>query len=122
MKKSNDSNLNAEILMHSGPRRQNVLTPIVILSGLRSLLWRLSREGYLKAFTKIFDERKLLEKTYQIKTNESTFIAQGSKHRLTNPSENSKLFTIEVQPGSNLGEDDIKIYKHHFDRILHPNY
>ena len=57
------------------------------------------------------------DKNYRIKTNESTFIAQGSKHRLTNPSENSKLLIIEVQSGSYLGEDDIERYEDNFDRI-----
>jgi mannose-1-phosphate guanylyltransferase/mannose-6-phosphate isomerase len=57
------------------------------------------------------------DKIYRIKTNESTFIAEGSKHRLTNPSDNSKLLIIEVQSGSYLGEDDIQRYEDHFDRI-----
>ena len=41
-----------------------------------------------------------------LKQNESTYIPQGSKHRLTNPGE-KPLVLIEVQSGSYLGEDDI---------------
>jgi mannose-1-phosphate guanylyltransferase/mannose-6-phosphate isomerase len=51
---------------------------------------------------KVINDAKELE----IKTNESTFIPSGHKHRLSNPgSEN--LVIIEVQAGSYLGEDDI---------------
>ena len=38
--------------------------------------------------------------------NESTFIPQGTKHRLANPTDKT-LEIIEVQSGSYLGEDDI---------------
>lgn len=55
-------------------------------------------------------------KTYRIKTNESTFISQGSKHRLTNPLPNTPLKIIEVQSGSYLGEDDIQRFEDQFGR------
>ncbi len=55
-------------------------------------------------------------KTYRIKTNESTFISKGSKHRLTNPLPNSRLKIIEVQSGSYLGEDDIERFEDQFGR------
>jgi mannose-1-phosphate guanylyltransferase/mannose-6-phosphate isomerase len=41
-----------------------------------------------------------------LKENESTYIPMGTKHRLSNPSEES-LEIIEVQSGDYLGEDDI---------------
>lgn len=41
-----------------------------------------------------------------IKSNESTFIPSGNKHRLSNPG-TGYLVIIEVQAGSYLGEDDI---------------
>lgn len=43
---------------------------------------------------------------FTIKANESTYIPQGVKHRLTNPS-HENLEIIEVQSGHYLGEDDI---------------
>ncbi len=57
------------------------------------------------------------EKLYRIKTNESTFIAQGSKHRLHNPSTNTVLKIIEVQSGTYLGEDDIERFEDQFGRL-----
>jgi mannose-1-phosphate guanylyltransferase len=54
--------------------------------------------------------------TYRIKTNESTFIAKGSKHRLTNPLPKTILKIIEVQSGSYLGEDDIERFEDQFGR------
>jgi mannose-1-phosphate guanylyltransferase len=56
------------------------------------------------------------DKIYRIKKNESTFIAKGSKHRLSNPLTDKKLIIIEVQSGSYLGEDDIKRYEDEFGR------
>jgi mannose-1-phosphate guanylyltransferase/mannose-6-phosphate isomerase len=56
------------------------------------------------------------EKIYRIKTNESTFISQGSKHRLINPLPNTVLKIIEVQSGSYLGEDDIERFEDQFGR------
>lgn len=57
------------------------------------------------------------EKVYRIKTNESTFIAQGAKHRLHNPLTNTILKIIEVQSGSYLGEDDIERFEDQFGRL-----
>lgn len=54
---------------------------------------------------------------YKIKTNESTFIAQGAKHRLRNPLPNQILKIIEVQSGSYVGEDDIERFEDQFGRI-----
>ena len=56
------------------------------------------------------------EKIFRIKTNESTFIAQGAKHRLHNPLPNTILKIIEVQSGSYLGEDDIERFEDQFGR------
>ncbi len=56
------------------------------------------------------------DKTFRIKKNQSTFIPQGSKHRLKNPLSNIILKIIEVQTGSYLGEDDIKRFKDEFGR------
>ncbi len=56
------------------------------------------------------------EKIFRIKTNESTFIAQGAKHRLYNPLVNTALKIIEVQSGSYLGEDDIERFEDEFGR------
>ena len=46
------------------------------------------------------------EKVFPLKTNESTYIPVGAKHRLKNQSEDIVVL-IEVQSGSYLGEDDI---------------
>jgi mannose-1-phosphate guanylyltransferase len=46
------------------------------------------------------------EKTYQLQTNESTFVPKETPHRLSNPHANN-LVIIEVQAGSYVGEDDI---------------
>ena len=55
-------------------------------------------------------------KIYRVKTNESTFISQGSKHRLTNPLPHTTLKVIEVQSGLYLGEDDIERFDDQFGR------
>jgi mannose-1-phosphate guanylyltransferase len=57
------------------------------------------------------------DKTYRIKTNESTFIAQGAKHRLHNPLADKVLKIIEVQSGTYLGEDDIERFEDEFGRL-----
>lgn len=44
--------------------------------------------------------------TYLVRTNESTYIPAGHKHRLENPGEED-LVIIEVQSGEYVGEDDI---------------
>ena len=46
------------------------------------------------------------EQQLVVKTNESTYIPAGHKHRLENPG-NRDLVLIEVQSGDYLGEDDI---------------
>ena len=46
------------------------------------------------------------DKEYTLETNESTFVAMHTPHRLSNPSD-KPLIIIEVQTGSYLGEDDI---------------
>jgi mannose-1-phosphate guanylyltransferase len=46
------------------------------------------------------------DKEILLKTNESTFIPSGEKHRLENPGK-VPLVLIEVQSGEYLGEDDI---------------
>ncbi len=56
------------------------------------------------------------EKVFRIKTNQSTFIAEGEKHRLRNPLPNKILKIIEVQSGSYLGEDDIERFEDQFGR------
>ena len=50
-----------------------------------------------------------------LKENESTFIPQGQKHRLSNPSD-SILEIIEIQSGSYLGEDDIVRFEDKYKR------
>jgi len=50
-----------------------------------------------------------------LKENESIYVPLGSKHRLSNPS-NEILILIEVQSGSYLGEDDIVRFKDEYDR------
>ncbi len=57
------------------------------------------------------------DKIYRITAKQSTFISQGSKHRLTNPSPNEILKIIEVQSGSYLGEDDIERFEDQFGRL-----
>ncbi|MCY4611387.1 MAG: mannose-1-phosphate guanylyltransferase/mannose-6-phosphate isomerase [Gammaproteobacteria bacterium] len=46
------------------------------------------------------------EETFMLSENQSTYIPQGTRHRLENPTEEA-LDLIEVQSGSYLGEDDI---------------
>jgi mannose-1-phosphate guanylyltransferase / mannose-6-phosphate isomerase len=45
--------------------------------------------------------------TIYLSVNQSTYIAQNTLHRLSNPT-NEPLYVIEVQSGAYLGEDDIK--------------
>ena len=47
--------------------------------------------------------------------NQSTFIPLGSKHRLSNESDNP-LIIIEVQSGKYLGEDDIVRFQDQYGR------
>lgn len=46
------------------------------------------------------------EETFLLSENQSTYIPQGTRHRLENPAEET-LDLIEVQSGDYLGEDDI---------------
>ena len=50
-----------------------------------------------------------------VRTNESTFVPAGNKHRLENPGA-ADLVIIEVQSGSYLGEDDIVRFEDKYDR------
>jgi mannose-1-phosphate guanylyltransferase/mannose-6-phosphate isomerase len=56
------------------------------------------------------------ERTIRLKENESTYIPQGEKHRLSNPGI-EPLEIIEVQSGSYLGEDDIVRFEDIYQRI-----
>ena len=53
-----------------------------------------------EALVEIGEEKKILYR------NQSTYIPQGIKHRLSNPTD-QELVLIEVQSGTYLGEDDI---------------
>lgn len=55
------------------------------------------------------------EREVLIKTNESTFIPAGHKHRLTNPGTETCVM-IEVQSGEYLGEDDIVRFEDNYGR------
>lgn len=50
-----------------------------------------------------------------LRTNESTYIPAGNKHRLENPGV-LPLIMIEVQSGQYLGEDDIQRFTDHYGR------
>ena len=47
--------------------------------------------------------------------NESTYVAEGVRHRLENPG-TKILHVVEVQSGTYLGEDDIKRFKDIYNR------
>ena len=51
-----------------------------------------------------------------LKKNESTYIPNGSKHRLSNADE-IPLIVIEIQSGSYLGEDDIIRFEDNYGRL-----
>lgn len=55
------------------------------------------------------------EKVFLLYENQSTYIPQGSKHRLENPG-TIDLELIEIQAGSYLGEDDIIRYEDIYQR------
>jgi mannose-1-phosphate guanylyltransferase/mannose-6-phosphate isomerase len=55
------------------------------------------------------------ERVIRLKENESTYIPQGEKHRLSNPG-TEPLEIIEVQSGSYLGEDDIVRFEDIYQR------
>lgn len=56
------------------------------------------------------------EKIIDLKENQSTYIPQGEKHRLSNPGD-VPLEIIEVQTGSYLGEDDICRFEDSYGRL-----
>lgn len=55
------------------------------------------------------------EEEFLVRTNESTYIPAGNKHRLSNPGVIS-LVMIEVQSGDYLGEDDIVRFEDKYGR------
>jgi len=55
------------------------------------------------------------EQELLVRTNESTFISSGHKHRLENPGK-VDLVLIEVQSGNYLGEDDIVRFEDRYGR------
>ncbi|MDR5834679.1 mannose-1-phosphate guanylyltransferase/mannose-6-phosphate isomerase [Caballeronia sp. LZ034LL] len=55
------------------------------------------------------------ENEFYVRTNESTYIPAGHKHRLTNPGV-VDLVMIEVQSGEYLGEDDIVRFDDNYGR------
>ena len=59
---------------------------------------------------------QLDKKEIVLKENQSIYIPSGSKHRLSNNSENP-LVIIEVQCGSYLGEDDIVRFNDIYGRL-----
>ncbi|HVV27193.1 MAG TPA: mannose-1-phosphate guanylyltransferase/mannose-6-phosphate isomerase [Rhizomicrobium sp.] len=56
------------------------------------------------------------DRQFLLRINESTFIPQGSRHRLENPGK-VPLHLIEVQSGSYLGEDDIVRFEDTYGRV-----
>jgi len=56
------------------------------------------------------------DRVYRIRTNESTFIPQETRHRLENPT-TEPLVLIEVQCGSYVGEDDIVRFDDQYGRV-----
>jgi len=58
------------------------------------------------------------EKEFTLKELESTFIALGNKHCLSNYGDKN-LMLIELQIGDYLGEDDIIRFKDNYDRVPH---
>jgi mannose-1-phosphate guanylyltransferase len=55
------------------------------------------------------------DKQMLVRTNESTFIPSGHKHRLENPGK-LDLVMIEVQSGGYVGEDDIVRFEDKYGR------
>lgn len=55
------------------------------------------------------------EQEFLVRTNESTYIPAGNRHRLDNPGV-MKLVMIEVQSGDYLGEDDIVRFQDKYGR------
>ena len=59
------------------------------------------------------------DQEFLVRTNESTYIPAGHKHRLENPGV-LDLVLIEVQSGEYLGEDDIVRFEDIYGRVLEP--
>jgi mannose-1-phosphate guanylyltransferase/mannose-6-phosphate isomerase len=55
-------------------------------------------------------------KSYELSENQSTYVAQGVKHRLSNPGD-VPLEIVEVQTGTYLGEDDIERFEDDYRRV-----
>ena len=68
-----------------------MIVPVILSGGDETRLWTLSRKLYPKTI-------------YQ--SGQSTYIPQGSLHRLENH-QDIPLEIIEIQTGNYLGEDDI---------------
>ena len=63
-----------------------------------------------------FAEVEIENKKTTLSENQSTYIPVGSKHRLSNPTNNA-LILVEVQSGNYLGEDDIIRFKDDYGRF-----
>lgn len=61
------------------------------------------------------------DQTLQLQANQSTYIPQGMKHRLSN-SQTVPLEVIEVQSGNYLGEDDIVRFEDDYQRNTEVSY
>jgi mannose-1-phosphate guanylyltransferase/mannose-6-phosphate isomerase len=88
------------------------VNPLKSLS-LQSHKYRSEHWVVIEGEAEVFNQDRL----YRIKTNESTFIAERAKHRLSNPSKDTKLIIIEVQSGAYVGEDDIERFEDQFGRV-----
>jgi mannose-1-phosphate guanylyltransferase/mannose-6-phosphate isomerase len=55
-------------------------------------------------------------RVFRLQENESTYVAQGAPHRLSNPG-TEPVEIIEVQSGDYLGEDDIVRLEDHYGRL-----
>jgi mannose-1-phosphate guanylyltransferase len=56
------------------------------------------------------------DREFLVRTNESTYIPAGTRHRLENPGK-VPLVMIEVQSGGYLGEDDIVRFEDKYGRV-----
>ena len=55
------------------------------------------------------------DEVFDLRTNQSTYIPLGAKHRIENPGSET-LHIIEVQTGEYLGEDDIERFEDRYGR------
>lgn len=60
------------------------------------------------------------EREFNLVVNQSTYIPQKTRHRLSNPGQDP-LYVIEVQTGSYLGEDDITRFDDVYQRSIDPS-